>query len=225
MREPDNIRAISQTGVTWMGMIFWPKSSRYVSDLSAADSIPEGITRVGVFVNQSQAEVADIAHRCSLDVIQLHGCETAEYIRQLRPILHEDCKVMKAISVESADDIKKAADYESATSSPIADILLFDTKCKTVGGSGRQFDWSVLEEYNGNLPFLLSGGIGPGDAERLAHFHHPKMTGIDLNSRFETTPGIKAPDPLAAFIKEVSPSPLHHPTPPTPPYKKRKNHE
>ena len=216
MREPDNIRAISQTGVTWMGMIFWPKSSRYVSDLSAADVIPDGITRVGVFVNQSQDEIADIAHRCRLDVIQLHGSESATYIRQLRPMLHEDCKVMKAISVEDVEDIKKAADYESATSSPIADLLLFDTKCKTVGGSGKQFDWSVLDGYNGNLPFLLSGGIGPDDAERLAYFHHPKMIGIDLNSRFETAPGIKADAPLASFIKEVS----SHPTSPTPTYKK-----
>ena len=216
MREPDNIRAISQTGITWMGMIFWPKSSRFVSDLSAADSIPDGITRVGVFVNQSQDEIAHIAHRCSLDVIQLHGSESAEYIRQLRPMLHEDCKVMKAISVENAEDIKEATDYESDASSPIADILLFDTKCKTVGGSGRQFDWSVLEGYNGSLPFLLSGGIGPDDAERLAYFHHPKMIGIDLNSRFETAPGIKAAATLASFIKEVS----SHPTSPTPTYKK-----
>lgn len=216
MREPDNIRAISQTGITWMGMIFWPKSSRYVSDLSAAEVIPDGITRVGVFVNQSKAEIADIAHRCSLDVIQLHGSESATYIRQLRPMLQEDCKVMKAISVENAEDIKKAAEYESATSSPIADLLLFDTKCKTVGGSGKQFDWSVLDGYNGKLPFLLSGGIGPDDAERLAYFHHPKMIGIDLNSRFETAPGIKAAATLASFIKEVS----SHPTSPTPTYKK-----
>ena len=216
MREPDNIRAISQTGITWMGMIFWPKSSRYVSDLSAADSIPDGITRVGVFVNQSQDEIADIAHRCRLDVIQLHGSESATYIRQLRPMLHEDCNVMKAISVENAEDIKKATDYESDASSPIADLLLFDTKCKTVGGSGKQFDWSILDRYNGNLPFLLSGGIGPDDAERLAYFHHPKMIGIDLNSRFETAPGIKAAATLASFIKEVS----SYPTSPTPTYKK-----
>lgn len=221
MREPDNIRAISQTGITWMGMIFWPKSSRYVSDLSAADVIPDGITRVGVFVNQSQDDIADIAHRCRLDVIQLHGSESATYIRQLRPMLHEDCNVMKAISVENAEDIKKATDYESDASSPIADLLLFDTKCKTVGGSGKQFDWSILDRYNGKLPFLLSGGIGPDDAERLAYFHHPKMIGIDLNSRFETAPGIKAAATLASFIKEVS----SHPTSPTPTYKKIENYE
>ena len=212
-REPDKIRDVAKTGVTWMGMIFWPKSSRYVSDLSVADAIPEGITRVGVFVNQSQDEIADIAKKCNLDIIQLHGSESATYIKDLRTMLPENCKVMKAISVEDAEDIGKAADYESATSSPIADILLFDTKCKTVGGSGKQFDWSVLDGYNGSLPFLLSGGIGPDDTEKLASYQHPKMIGIDINSRFETAPGIKAPAPIAAFVKEVSPYiPLQNPT-------------
>ena len=186
MREPDNIRNVAKTGVTWMGIIFWPKSSRYVSDLSAADAIPEGITRV----------VADIM--------------------ALRKMLPEDTKVMKAISVSEANDVKKADSYAD-----VVDFLLFDTKCQTVGGSGKQFDWSVLDGYNGDLPFLLSGGIGPDDAERLASFHHPKMIGIDLNSRFEIAPGIKAAAPLASFIKEVS----SHPTSPTPTYKKKENYE
>ena len=74
-----------------MGMIFWPKSSRYVSDLTVASAIPEGITRVGVFVNQPLEEIANIAKTCRLDIIQLHGSETADYIRQLRPMLHDGC--------------------------------------------------------------------------------------------------------------------------------------
>lgn len=216
MREPDNIRNVAKMGVTWMGMIFWPKSSRYVSDLSAADAIPEGITRVGVFVNQPNEEIVRIANRCRLDIIQLHGSESVADIMALRKMLPEDTKVMKAISVSDANDVKKADSYAD-----VVDILLFDTKCQTVGGSGKQFDWSVLDGYNGALPFLLSGGIGPDDAERLASFHHPKMIGIDLNSRFETAPGIKAAAPLASFIKEVS----SHPTSPTPTYKKKENYE
>ena len=213
MREPDNIRNVAKTGVTWMGMIFWPKSSRYVSDLSAADAIPDGITRVGVFVNQPNEEIARIADRCCLDIIQLHGSESVADIMKLRKMLPEDTKVMKAISVSEANDVKKADSYAD-----VVDFLLFDTKCQTVGGSGKQFDWSVLDGYNGALPFLLSGGIDPDDAERLASFHHPKMIGIDLNSRFEIAPGIKAAAPLASFIKEVS----SHPTSPTPTYKKKK---
>ena len=216
MREHDNIRNVAKTGVTWMGMIFWPKSSRYVSDLSAADAIPEGITRVGVFVNQPNEEIVRIANRCRLNIIQLHGSESVADIMALRKMLPEDTKVMKAISVSDANDVKKADCYAD-----VVDILLFDTKCQTVGGSGKQFDWSVLDGYNGVLPFLLSGGIGPDDAERLASFHHPKMIGIDLNSRFELAPGIKAAAPLASFIKEVS----SHPTSPTPTYKKKENYE
>ena len=197
-------------------MIFWPKSSRYVSDLSAADAIPEVITRVGVFVNQPNEEIVRIANRCRLDIIQLHGSESVADIMALRKMLSEDTKVMKAISVSDANDVKKADSYAD-----VVDILLFDTKCHTVGGSGKQFEWSVLDGYNGALPFLLSGGIGPDDAERLASFHHSKMIGIDLNSRFETAPGIKAAAPLASFIKEVS----SHPTSPTPTYKKKENYE
>lgn len=216
MREPDNIRNVAKTGVAWMGMIFWPKSSRYVSDLSAADAIPEGITRVGVFVNQPNEEILRIANRCRLNIIQLHGSESVADTMALRKMLSEDTKVMKAISVSDANDVKKADCYAD-----VVDIILFDTKCQTVGGSGKQFDWSVLDGYNGALPFLLSGGIGPDDAERLASFHHPKMIGIDLNSRFETAPGIKAAAPLASFIKEVS----SHPTSPIPTYKKKENYE
>lgn len=134
-----------------MGMIFWPKSSRYVSDLSAADAIPKVITRVGVFVNQPNEEIVRIANRCRLDIIQLHGSESVADIMALRKMLSEDTKVMKAISVSDANDVKKADSYAD-----VVDILLFDTKCQTVGGSGKQFDWSVLDGYNGALPFLLS---------------------------------------------------------------------
>lgn len=210
MREPDNIRAISQTGITWMGMIFWPKSSRYVDDLKAASAIPDGITRVGVFVNQSLDEIAHIAKLCLLDIIQLHGGESPDYISTLRRLLPHDCKIMKAISVSTADDISKADEFESKESEPIADILLFDTKCETVGGSGHQFDWNVLERYKGTLPFLLSGGIGPNDSQAIGLFHHPQMIGIDLNSRFETAPGMKDPDLLASFVKSVNNTMLQH---------------
>lgn len=197
MREPDNIRDVAKTGVTWMGMIFWPKSSRYVSDLSAADAVPEDITRVGVFVNQPNEDIARIANRCRLEIIQLHGSESVADIMKLRKMLPEDTKVMKAISVSEANDVKKADSYAD-----VVDFLLFDTKCQTVGGSGKQFDWSVLDGYNGDLPFLLSGGIGPDDAERLASFHHPKMIGIDLNSRFEIAPGLKDAAALDSFINK-----------------------
>ena len=161
-----------------------------------------------MFVNQPHEEIARSADRRCLDIIQLHGSESDAGIVALRKMLPEDTKVMKSISVSDANDVKKADCYAD-----VVDILLFDTKCQTVGGSGKQFDWSVLDGYNGSLPFLLSGGIGPDDTGKLASYQHPKMIGIDINSRFETAPGIKAPAPIAAFVKEVSPYiPLQNPT-------------
>lgn len=199
MREPENIRAVAQTGVTWMGMIFWSGSPRFVCDMSAADAIPEGITRVGVFVNQPQSEVASIAKTCNLGVVQLHGGETAAYISVLRPMLPDGCRIMKAISIGCEADIARADEYQDA-----ADMLLFDTKCTSVGGSGRQFDWDILLRYDGTLPFLLSGGIGKDDARRIAAFSHPCMTGIDLNSRFETAPAVKDAAEIASFINIIN---------------------
>ena len=199
MRDADNIRAVAKTGVNWMGMIFWPRSSRHVADLSAANAIPCGIERVGVFVDQSCEDIIDIAEKCRLDVIQLHGKESRESILALRRRLRMGVRLMKAISVGATDDIGKASEYED-----IVDYLLFDTKCTTVGGSGKQFDWSVLDEYNGSTPFLLSGGIGPDDAEAVSLFRHPLMMGIDLNSRFETAPAYKDVEKLSTFINEIN---------------------
>ena len=82
-------------------------------------------------------------------------------------------------------------------------VLLFDTRCEGMGGSGRRFDWSLLDTYEGETPFLLSGGIGPGDATRVRQLHHPRLAGIDLNSRFETSPGVKDIDTLRKFIDEI----------------------
>lgn len=198
MREAENIRSVASTGVTWMGMIFWERSARFVSDISAADAIPEGIKRVGVFVNQPQGEIADIARRCRLDIVQLHGDETAEYIKTLRPALPEGCRIMKAVSIADCCDINAAKDYGN-----VADFLLFDTKCKSYGGSGKQFDWTILQHYDGNLPFLLSGGLGIEDAEQIKNFRHPRLLGIDLNSKFETAPAIKDAARIASFINTL----------------------
>ncbi len=84
-----------------------------------------------------------------------------------------------------------------------ADMLLFDTKCASVGGSGRKFDWSVLDAYDGDMPFLLSGGIGPDDADEVLAFRHPQCIGIDLNSKFEVSPAVKDVDKLKNFIEKI----------------------
>ena len=210
MRDADNIRDISALGVDMIGLIFYPPSPRYVQQFSSgAGIIPDyapdmGKTplRVGVFVDDMPQNIVTRVYNYKLDYIQLHGNEPRETLENLRatidPDINPNIKIIKAISVSSAEDIKKYKEYVGA-----ADLFLFDTKCKTVGGSGEQFDWQVLQAYDGDVPFLLSGGIGPDDAERNKNFHHPKCIGIDLNSKFEIEPALKDVEKLKQFLVKV----------------------
>lgn len=210
MRDADNIRDISALGVDMIGLIFYPPSPRYVQQFSSgAGIIPDyapdmGKTplRVGVFVDDMPQNIVTRVYNYKLDYIQLHGNEPRETLENLRATIDPDIKpkikIIKAISVSSAEEIKKYKEYVGA-----ADLFLFDTKCKTVGGSGEQFDWQVLQAYDGDVPFLLSGGIGPDDAERIKNFHHPKCIGIDLNSKFEIEPALKDVEKLKQFLVKV----------------------
>ena len=222
MRDGENIRQVVELkvgadpvparGVDWIGMIFWDKSPRNVTMIPTnAGIIPDRgsdigdfkAKRVGVFVDEMAQNIVTRVFNYKLDFIQLHGHESPTLIRNLRLTLDPDIrpgiKIIKAISVETVDDIATYKDYADCV-----DYFLFDTKCKTVGGSGEQFDWSILDAYDGELPFLLSGGIGPDDAERVRAFHHPKCIGIDLNSRFETAPGVKDVAALRRFLSQLS---------------------
>ena len=215
MRDAQNIREVSQLGVDMIGMVFYPKSPRYVEMQSShAGIIPDYVkediniksakspARVGVFVDDMVQNIVTRVVNYHLDYVQLHGNEPREMCENLRLTLDPDIrpgiKIIKAISVSDASDIQKYKEYVGAV-----DLFLFDTKCKTVGGSGQQFDWQVLEQYDGEIPFLLSGGIGPEDASRLHAFHHPKCIGIDLNSRFEIEPGVKDVEKLKEFLNEI----------------------
>ena len=197
MREPDNVKQVAQLGIDMMGFIFYPKSPRYASHVVARSDADRNICRVGVFVNDSIPNMLDKIHSFSLNAVQMHGSESRLLCEQLREA-KGDMKIIKAISVSTAGDIQKYKEYVGAV-----DYFLFDTKCKTVGGSGQQFDWQVLDEYDGDVPFLLSGGIGPEDASRILSFHHPRFVGIDLNSRFETEPGLKNVEKLKEFLLKV----------------------
>ena len=197
MREPKNIEQVAQLGVDMMGFIFYPKSPRYVSYVLARSDADRKVCRVGVFVNDSIHEILDKIHSFSLNAVQMHGSESRELCEQLREA-NGDIKIIKAISVSNVGDIQKYKEYVGAV-----DYFLFDTKCKTVGGSGQQFDWQVLDEYDGDVPFLLSGGIGPEDAFRIRTFYHSQCVGIDLNSRFEIEPGIKDVEKLNKFLNEI----------------------
>ena len=193
MRDADNIQAVEQLGIDWMGMIFWPKSSRFVADVPSY--LPKQVRLVGVFVDASLVDIRQHVSDYQLDLIQLHGKETPAFAEVLKPL-----SVIKAFNISEAEDLKQTKAYEG-----IVDYFLFDTKGKVVGGNGEKFDWSVLSSYHGETPFLLSGGIGPDDVEAVNSFRHPKCIGIDLNSRFEQAPALKDISKLRNFIKQ-----LHH---------------
>ena len=191
MRDAGNIRQLEQLGIDWMGLIFWPRSKRYVSEVPSY--LPRQIKRVGVFVDASLEEIRQHVKDYRLDLIQLHGNEHPSLAKALKPL-----PVIKAFNIATAEDLKQTEAYEG-----IADYFLFDTKGKVVGGNGEKFDWSVLNAYQGSTPFLLSGGIGPDDAEAVRHFHHPHCIGIDLNSRLEQAPALKDITRLSKFIKQL----------------------
>ena len=188
MREADNIREVEMLGIDMMGFIFWPKSSRFASQ--RPDHLPKNVKRVGVFVDEDPEQVKRLADDYDLDYIQLHGQESPSYIFQLGG-LH----IIKVFNISTAEDLLQAQPYEG-----IVDYFLFDAKGKSVGGNGEKFNWDVLSAYNGSTPFLLSGGIGPDDATNVKAFHHPKCIGIDLNSRFELSPGLKDVAKLKEFM-------------------------
>ena len=195
MRDADNIRAVSELGIDWMGFIFWAPSSRYVSEKPSF--LPTRQKRVGVFVDARIEEVKSKADEYALDLIQLHGSESPAFCERLKANSRQ--QLIKAFNIATQEDLEQTIPYEG-----LVDYFLFDTKAKMVGGNGTQFDWSVLSAYQGNTPFLLSGGIGPDDAEKVRNFHHPQLAGIDLNSRFELSPAFKDLEKLKQFITEYN---------------------
>ena len=191
MREADNIRAVEALGVDMMGFIFWPGSSRCVRQ--RPDYLPQKVKRVGVFVDETAENIKRRFDEFELNCIQLHGHESPEYCAQLAPYL-----LIKAFRISCADDLLQTAAYEG-----LVPLFLFDTKGEKVGGNGEKFDWDVLSAYHGTTPFLLSGGIGPEDAERVKAFSHPRCVGIDLNSCFEVAPALKDTQKLSTFINAI----------------------
>ena len=193
MRDAENIRKVEALGINMMGFIFYPKSSRYVSNRPAY--LPQKCKRVGVFVDATIEDIRLHIVDYSLDIIQLHGHESTDFIRSLRSLCGDSITIIKAFNIATKEDLEATKPYEG-----LVDYFLFDTKGKSAGGNGEKFNWNVLSNYKDNTPFLLSGGIGPDDAGRVKVFQHLKCVGIDLNSRFEIEPGIKDITKLKTFL-------------------------
>lgn len=198
MTEAGNIRDIEQLGIDLMGFIFYHKSPRCLCQMP--EYLPVHAKRVGVFVNESKENILTYADRFGLDYIQLHGNESPEHCRTLR---NNGLHLIKAFPISQPKDLLAVSRYEG-----LCDYYLFDTKTPQYGGSGNQFEWNILHRYNGSTPFLLSGGINPYSAKALKEFHHPRFAGIDINSRFETRPGIKDVERIHTFLSQIKTYPL-----------------
>ncbi len=209
----EQLHALSEMAVDYAGFIFYPPSPRYVekAGLLGADvkNAAVELRKVGVFVDASYDEVMHRIDEYGLDMVQLHGRETSYECKRLAA--HID--VIKAFRFSGDDHVGwMIKDYYANT-----DFLLFDTgvpapkgehpEKAVYGGTGRKFDWSRLQEVAIQKPFFLSGGIAPGDAETINAFMTTpaakSMVAIDINSRFETAPGVKNLEQIKQFLGEL----------------------
>ena len=202
LKEPENLLGVSRLGVDFLGFIFYPPSPRCMQ----LERLPEAclkaptlreVRRVGVFVNARMEEVLGKIAPFELNGVQLHGEESPEYCAELKQIW-PPLEIIKAFRIDASFDFSLTKPYE-----PHCTLFLFDTRSAGCGGTVRTFHWSLLENYRGQTPFLLSGGLGPENLEALLSFEHPRLAGYDLNSRFESEPGIKDLSRLAGFLQKL----------------------
>lgn len=202
LTRPGNVEEVLALDPDFVGYIFVSGSPRYVgkSPDPALFRIPgEGSARVGVFRDEPPARVMELFESCPLDLVQLHGSETPAYCREL---IKAGIPLIKTIHAGEAGEHIHGRAVPSAYEE-VAHYLLFDSGRSGSGGSGIPFDWNLLGGWDIRLPFLLGGGIGPGDADRVRQLGHSAFSGVDLNSRFELSPGIKDVTLLKAFMEAI----------------------
>jgi phosphoribosylanthranilate isomerase len=196
MTDPLNVEEVAGLNPDYLGFILFKGSPRYVDIETAARlsrNIPATVIKTGVLVNETFENAVKTARSGIFDLLQLHGDETVEYCARLS----EEIKIMKAFRIADRlpDGIK---DYV-----PFCNLFLFDSATEKFGGSGRKFDHSLLDESSFDKEFMLGGGISGEDHEYLRTLKNEKLSGIDLNSRFEIKPGIKNINLLKEFIEKI----------------------
>lgn len=191
-----DLNALQEMGATYAGFIFYKKSERYIGDKLDPELIKntDGIKKVGVFVNADEADILNKVKKYGLDFLQLHGDESPETCKRLR----QHTRVVKAFRIKNKEDIKATENYKDS-----CDFFLFDTAGKHYGGNGELFNWALLDNYQGDTPFFLSGGIGLKEAKTLKNFSHPCWKAIDVNSRFEEKPGVKNTEKINQFLMDL----------------------
>ncbi len=188
----EDAQAALELGVDALGFVFYGKSPRYIKPEKAAAIIrqlPDSVSAVGLFVNPTQQQIDEVLKHCPLDIIQLHGDESADFCQA------QALPVMKAVAVSCADDLQRAASYDCA--------VLLDAKAPAgvFGGTGKSFDWSLLQGFSHNSPLILAGGLNPENvAEALAV---RQWFAVDVSSGVETSPGLKDAGKMRAFVAAV----------------------
>ena len=194
--EMKQLQQLDGLDIDFAGLIFYKESPRYIGDKISKQDLKKAdfdLKKVGVFVNPEMIDVLDAIDDYGLDAVQLHGDESPEMCEDLS----SEVEVIKAFRVTDGVDIDKlVAPYDA-----VCDYYLFDTGGYTsplaggregaFGGTGKQFDWTILTKAKIEKPFFLSGGIGPDDAPKVKSFKHPDFFGVDINSLFEKEPGVK----------------------------------
>ncbi len=186
--EMKQLQQLDGLDIDFAGLIFYKESPRYIGEKISKKELKSAdfdLKKVGVFVNPEMIDVLDAIDDYGLDAVQLHGDESPEMCEDLS----SEVEVIKAFRVTDGTDI----DIMVAPYDAVCDYYLFDTGGlkESFGGTGKQFDWTILTKAKIEKPFFLSGGIGPDDAPKVKAFKHPDFFGVDINSLFEKEPGVK----------------------------------
>ena len=194
----NQIQELISLNVDFLGFIFYEKSPRYVLHHLSLKEISEinHQGKVGVFVNESIKAIVEITTESQLDIIQLHGNENEKFILQLKQILGNNIKIIKVIRIgnQSFDELQKTINQQPST----VNYLLFDTDSKAFGGTGKTFDWQILNEIEIPIPYFLSGGISLENIHQLSTINQQPLA-LDINSKFEIEPGIKNLEKIKIF--------------------------
>lgn len=184
LKDLGNIKDVISLSPDYVGFICYDLSPRFISGLPAGDvaNLPETVAKTGVFVNEDKETIKALIGQYGFDAIQLHGDESPEFCAEFKGLV----QVLKAFGVDEDFDFGRLDAYANTV-----DYFLFDTKTPKHGGSGKAFNWDILQKYNLNVPFFLSGGLSLDNLDEVEEIKHPAFYGVDLNSRFETGPGIK----------------------------------
>lgn len=191
MTLQQNVDGLEALNIDFVGNIFFEKSPRNLVSV-----VNSKITKVGVFVKETIDVIEDQVKQHQLKVVQLHGGESNEFCLEVKAL---GVEVWKVFSVDDQFDFSILQEFDNA------DLFLFDTKSPKHGGTGKKFNWNLLKKIDKLSPkeYFLSGGIGWGDAIEIKKLQLNKMVGLDLNSKFETSPGVKDVELLKGFLKEL----------------------